>query len=273
METIRILGPPLLIAVGFVLLVFVLQRRLIYFPSLDPVPSGTRLPTNVRELQIPTSDGLTLGAWLIPARKEASAAIVIVFNGNAGDRSLRLPLAEALSAAGYAVLLFDYRGYGGNPGRPSEIGLRRDARAVRRFLVEELGAVPDRLVYFGESLGTGVAVTLAVEHPPAALVLRSPFPSLVALGRTHYPWLPVSLLLRDRFDSLGRIPALSSPLLVVAGERDRIVPARLSRRLYDGAPQPKEWVEIPGADHNDWELLAGERMIAATVAFLEQQGM
>lgn len=273
METIRILGPPILIAVGFVLLMFVLQRRLIYFPNLDPMPGAARLPTGVHELQIPTADGLTLGAWLVPARTAATAATVIVFNGNAGDRSLRMPLAEALAASGYSVLLFDYRGYGGNPGRPSEAGLRRDARAVRRFLVEERGAVPDRLVYFGESLGTGVAVTLAMEHPPAALVLRSPFPSLVALGRTHYPWLPVSLLLRDRFDSQSRIEALSSPLLVIAGERDGIVPARLSRRLYDAAPQPKEWVEIAGADHNDWELLAGERLIVATVAFLEQQGL
>jgi len=272
-EAIRLLALPLALALGFLLLVFLFQRRLVYFPSLAPVATGARVAAAVDELQIPTADGLSLGAWLVRSRAPTTTATVVVFNGNAGDRSLRMPLAEALSEEGYAVLLFDYRGYGGNPGRPSERGLMRDAQAVRRYLVEERGADPRRLVYFGESLGTGVAIALAAEHSPAALVLRSPFPSLAALGRTHYPWLPVSLLLRDRFDSIGRIGAIPSPLLVIAGERDGIVPAKLSRRLYDAAPGPKRWVEIPGADHNDWELLAGERLVGATVAFLEEHGL
>jgi fermentation-respiration switch protein FrsA (DUF1100 family) len=164
----------------------------------------------------------------------------------------------------------DYRGYGGNPGRPSEEGLAEDARAARTYLVGRPDVDPSRLVYFGESLGAAVAVTLASEHPPAALVLRSPFTSLGDVGRVHYPWLPVGLLLRDRFASIDRIGRVQAPVLVIAGDRDAIVPVGQSRWLYEAAPDPKALVVLPGADHNDLELLAGEEMIRAIVRFLER---
>jgi hypothetical protein len=181
---------------------------------------------------------------------------VLVCNGNGGNRSLRAPLAAALARAGLAVLLFDYRGYAANPGHPTEDGLAADARAALAYLAARPEVDPARLVYLGESLGAAVALRLAVERPPAALVLRSPFASLAEVGRLHYPWLPVSLLLADRYDSLGRVGELAAPLLVVAGERDRIVPASHSRRLFDAAPRPKRLVLLPGADHNDLDLLA-----------------
>jgi fermentation-respiration switch protein FrsA (DUF1100 family) len=191
-----------------------------------------------------------------------------VFNGNAGHRGYRAPLAAALRRFGFHVLLTDYRGYGGNPGRPTQAGLSADSRAARDFLLSRRDVDPDRLIYFGESLGAGVAADLAADHPPAALILRSPFTSLVDVGRHHYPFLPVALLLRDRFEALGRIGQLRAPLLVIAGDRDAVVPFDHSRRLYDAAPQPKELVVIRGADHNDRELLAGEEMIAAVAAFV-----
>jgi fermentation-respiration switch protein FrsA (DUF1100 family) len=128
---------------------------------------------------------------------------------------------------------------------------------------------PARLVYFGESLGAAVALRLAVERPPAALVLRSPFASLAEVGRLHYPWLPVSLLLADRFDAAGRAGRLAAPLLVVAGGRDRIVPPAHSRRLFEAAPEPKRFVLLPDADHNDLELLAGPRLLDEVLGFLE----
>jgi hypothetical protein len=195
---------------------------------------------------------------------------VLVCNGNGGNRSLRAPLAAALARAGLAVLLFDYRGYAANPGQPTEAGLAADARAALAYLAARPEVDPARLVYFGESLGAAVALRLAVERPPAALVLRSPFASLAEIGRLHYPWLPVSLLLADRYDSLGRVGGLAAPLLVVAGERDRIVPASHSRRLFDAAPQPKRFVLLPGADHNDLDLLVGPRLLAEVLAFLGQ---
>jgi uncharacterized protein len=193
---------------------------------------------------------------------------VVVCNGNGGDRSMRAALAAALSRLGLAVLLFDYRGYGGNPGSPDEEGLATDARAALDYLAGRPEVDPRRVVYFGESLGAAVAVRLAVERPPAALVLRSPFASLAEVGRHHYPLLPVSLLLRDRHDSAARVGRLTAPLLVVAGDRDRIVPAAHSRRLFAAAPQPKRLVVLDGADHNDHELLAGPRLVGELRAFL-----
>jgi fermentation-respiration switch protein FrsA (DUF1100 family) len=251
------------------------QRRLIYYPAPRAVPpAATVLPAG-EEVSFPTEDGLRLAGWFVPAagppgrgpRRPRSPA-VLVCNGNGGNRSLRAPLAAALARAGLAVLLFDYRGYAANPGRPTEPGLAADARAAVAYLAARPEVDPARLVYFGESLGAAVALRLAVERPPAALVLRSPFASLAEVGRRYYPWLPVSLLLADRYDALGRVGRLAAPLLVVAGERDRIIPAAHSRRLFDAAPAPKRFVLLPGADHNDLELLAGPRLLAEVLAFL-----
>ena len=256
-------------AVGIVLLAWMFQRRLIYFPSGDvPAPSQVGL-THVEEVQFPTADGLTLNGWFIKSTASVPASTVVVFNGNAGHRAYRAPLAIALQEHGVQVLLFDYRGYGDNEGTPTEAGLRADARAVRSYVVGRGDVDAARLVYFGESLGSAVAVALAAEHPPAGLVLRSPFTSLVDVGQLHYPFLPVQLLLRDRFAAIDDIRRVDCPVLVIAGDRDRVVPLPESRRLYDAMPSPKELVILAG-DHNDIELLAGDDMIAAIVRFLRQ---
>jgi fermentation-respiration switch protein FrsA (DUF1100 family) len=166
------------------------------------------------------------------------------------------------------VLLFDYRGYGSNLGAPSEEGLAADARAALAYLAGRPDVDPGRIVYFGESLGAAVALRLAIERPPAALVLRSPFASLAEVGRHHYPFLPVSLLLRDRYDSAALAGRLAAPLLVVAGGHDRIVPVDHTRRLFAAAPQPKRLVVLDGADHNDLDLLAGPRLVDELRSFL-----
>src|SRR4029450_9654668 len=127
-----------------------LQRRLIYFPSRARVPRAEALAAGAREVTLRTVDGLALGAWLVEASEPERGVAVLVANGNAGNRSLRAPLARALASAGLAVLLFDYRGYGGNPGRPSEQGLACDVRAAYRFLIEEAGVAPASLLYYGE---------------------------------------------------------------------------------------------------------------------------
>lgn len=259
----------LVVVVLFLTLVWVGQRRLIYFPMGDvPGPAGAGLP-DAEPVVLPTADGLALHGWFVPPGAPPIGWTVIVFNGNAGHRGFRAPLAVALARRGIATLLFDYRGYGDNPGTPSEGGLALDARAARDWVDRRPGVDPTRVAYLGESLGAAVAVGLAVERPPAALILRSPFTSLAEVGRHHYPILPVGLLLRDRYPSLERIRRLAVPLLVVAGDRDGIVPVRQSERLVEAAPGPTRLVLIPGADHNDLELLAGDRMVAAIVAFLE----
>jgi fermentation-respiration switch protein FrsA (DUF1100 family) len=221
-----------------------------------------------REVGYTTEDGLALRGWFLAGPDSRGRAAVMVLPGNAGNRADRAPLAEALARAGHPVLLVDYRGYGGNPGRPSERGLAADARAARAWLAARPEVDPDRIVYLGESLGAAVALRLAIDYPPAALVLRSPFTSLADVGRLHYPYLPVRLLLTERYGSMELVGRLRTPLLVVAGERDRIIPAAHSRRLYDAARPPKRFVLIPGADHNDLALLAGQRLLGEVLQFV-----
>ncbi len=245
-----------------------LQRRLIYFPDSRPAPQAATVLPGGEDVTFATADGLLLAGWFLPARGPATGTTAVVFNGNAGDRSARAPLADALATAGVSVLLFDYRGYAGNPGRPSEEGLALDARAARAHVLRQPGVRADSLVYFGESIGAAVAIGLAAEHPPAALVLRSPFTSLADVGRMHYPFLPVRRLLRDHYDSLGRIRGVRCPVLVVAGGGDTIVPPSQSRALYDAAAMPKRYVEIPGVDHNAVALLSGDRLLREVLDFV-----
>jgi fermentation-respiration switch protein FrsA (DUF1100 family) len=268
---------PLLIVVGIALALlaylYLTQRSMLYFPD-SASPSSVLLPDEAEAIELETADGMRLGAWFLPATdgsmQEAGPA-VLVFNGNAGDRSHRLPLAVALTARGYAVLLFDYRGYAGNPGSPSEEGLRADARAAVEALATRPEVDPERIAYFGESLGAAVAGGLATERPPAALVLRSPPPSIVEMAHHHYPYLPViDALLMDRYPLVEQIGNVRAPVLVIVTETDEIVPARLSRRVFEAASEPKRHVTVTAAHHNDPALLAGEELLAVVVGFLDE---
>jgi uncharacterized protein len=259
-------GAALVVALFTVLvgLFWAFQRSLIYLPDDGPVGvADTQLP-GARDVTLTTSDGLRLGAWYLPG-PTADAPAVLVANGNGGHRGMRAPLARALGEAGLAVLLFDYRGYGGNPGSPSEEGLALDVRAAREFLLRDARVRPERLLYFGESLGAAVVTELATEHPPAGLVLRSPFVDLAAVGAVHYPFLPVRLLLRDRYPVSERISGVRIPTTVVYGSADSIVPPEQSRAVADAAAQLHELVEVPGADHNDLVLLDGDAVVSAVV--------
>lgn len=241
---------------------WVFQRSLIYLPA-QSVPEP---PTGVEEITLHTEDGLSLTAWLVSA--DEPRGVVIVFNGNAGNRANRLPLGDALSAEGFAVLLTDYRGYGGNPGSPTEEGLAADARGALGFVRERFGSTP--LVYFGESLGAGVAIGLASEEPPGALILRSPFMSLPDIASVHYRWLPNSLLLRDQYLNLERIPTVETAVMVIAGTADRIVPPDQSRAVHRAANEPKQLLMIDGAAHNDPALLDGDEMIQGIADLLDE---
>jgi len=245
-------------------LLWSLQRRLVYLPSGGPLPAAADVLPGGRDVVLRTSDGLNLGAWFVPA-PTADGPAVLVANGNGGHRGLRLPLARALADRGLGVLLFDYRGYGGNPGSPSEEGLARDVRAARTFLLADAGVPPERLLYLGESLGAAVVTELATEHPPAGLVLRSPFVDLAAVGSEHYPFLPVRALLRDRYPVAEQVATVRVPTTVVLGDADRIVPPEQSRAVARAAARLHRLVEVRGADHNDTVLLDGPELVDAVV--------
>jgi uncharacterized protein len=258
------------LAVLMLFLVWVFQRRLIYLPSSGPVPKAAEVIPGARDVTLQTSDGLQLDAWYVPAEGTDRNMAVLVANGNAGDRSLRAPLADALANEGFSVLLFDYRGYGGNPGAPSEEGLARDARAAFGFLTEQQRVPGDRLIFFGESLGAAVVSELATEHPPAGLLLRSPFADLASVGRVHYPFLPVSALLKDRYPVIELVRKIEAPTTVVYGTSDSIVPPEQSRAVAAAAAGPTEVVEIEGAGHNDIALLDSAPLIDAVVELAER---
>ena len=257
-----------LTVVGGLLLVWMFQRTLIYFP-VNHVPSTADVGlTDVETVTFPTTDGLLLNGWFLLNRTAAAKGAVIILNGNGANRAYRAPLAAALQNYGYQVLLFDYRGYGENGGTPTERGLIADARSARTYLVSRPDVDASRLVYFGESLGSAVAIALAATHDPIAMVLRSPFTSLVDVGRFHYFFLPVKLFLWDQFASLDVIHGVECPVLVIAGDRDSIVPVDQSRRLYDKIRTSKDLLIINGADHNDPELAVGKEMLATVDLFL-----
>jgi fermentation-respiration switch protein FrsA (DUF1100 family) len=246
---------------------WLLQRHLIYFPG-GKVPPVEDIVPGWSDVTLTTTDGLELRAWYGEPGTDPGAPVVVVFPGNAGNRAGRAPLGSRLAEHGFGVLLVDYRGYGGNPGDPSEAGLAEDARAAMAFLAREK---PDRpVVLFGESLGAAVAVGLAVVEPPVALILRSPFTSLADVAGVHYPPGPPRFLLRDRYPSDERIGSVAAPVLVIAGSEDSIVPPDQSRELYDRARGPKEFLIVAGADHNDAELLTGDTMVEAVVRFIDQ---
>ena len=240
------------------------QRKLIYLPDNSPVGAADAAVPGARDVVLRTADGLELAAWYVPG-SAPDAMTVLVANGNGGHRGVRAPLARALSDAGLAVLLFDYRGYGGNPGSPSEDGLALDVRAARDHLVEEVGVRPDRLLYFGESLGAAVVTELATEYPPAGLILRSPFVDLASVAAVHYPFVPARALLRDRFPLAEQIARIDVPTTVVYGGEDSIVPPEQSRAVADAAVQLHRLVEVPGADHNDRVLLDGDALVEAVL--------
>jgi uncharacterized protein len=260
----RVLLVGTLAAVLLVTALWALQRRLIYLPDRGPVPPAAAVLPGARDVRLETSDGLALGAYLVPPAGPDRRTAVLVAPGNAGNRAGRAPLARALAAEGLTVLLVDYRGYGGNPGSPSEEGLARDVRAARRYLLEEAGTDPGRLLYYGESLGAAVVAELATEHPPAGLLLRSPFLDLAAVARVHYPFLPARALLRDRFPVGERVRALDVAITVVYGTDDTIVPAEQSRAVAAGGAEVRR-VEVAGADHNDSVLLDGTELVQAVV--------
>jgi uncharacterized protein len=231
-----------------------LMNALLYLPAREILET----PSDYEDLAI---DGLH--GWWIPATAPTRGH-VLLFHGNAGNIGDRVPHVALLSAAGFDVLSFDYRGYGRSSGRPSEQGSYHDARAARAALLDRDGIDPARVLYLGESLGGAVALELAIHHPPAGLILQSAFTSVQAMARLHYPFIPRALV-PDAYPSLRIIPRLRAPLLVLHGADDPIVPLMDGEALFEAAPEPKRIEVFPGVGHNDVLARAGSRWIRAIV--------
>jgi fermentation-respiration switch protein FrsA (DUF1100 family) len=243
------------------------MNSMLYFPAREIERTPADAGLEFRDIELTAEDGQRLHGWWVPA-STPSAGHLLFCHGNAGNIGDRVAHAGLLVTAGFDVLLFDYRGYGRSIGRPSEHGTYRDARAARRALREQPGVDGSRVIYLGESLGGAVALELALELPPAGLVLQSTFTSVRDLARLHYPYIPAPLV-PDAYPSLARIAGLQAPLLVIHGERDEIVPPSHGEALFAAAPAPKRMHVVRGAGHNDLVARMGEdyaRLIAEWVS-------
>lgn len=251
-------------AIGYGLLLLWLwaaQRSLVYFPG----PSPGRPPRGTEELRCRTADGLELLAWFRPAAGPRKGAVLLL-HGNGGDRSGFSVEQDFLAARGWDSLALDWRGYGGNPGRPDEAGLLEDARAGLGALAARTGLPRERLALLGFSLGAAVALLLAAEQQPAAVVALAPFTSLPDAAARHYPWAPIRLLARDRFEALAAAPRVRCPVLVAAGLADTLIPPEHGRRIARALPRGT-FAEVPEAGHNDLLAEGGAELRARIEAF------
>ena len=226
-------------------LMYVFQRSLLYFPDTKRTPPALAGLPQAEEVALVSSDGEKLIAWQVPPR--AGKKLVIYFQGNAGGLDLRAERFGRLTADGTGVLALCYRGYGGSTGSPSEAGLIRDALAAYDYAVARQPAA--RIVLWGESLGTGIAVALAAERDVGGVILDAPFSSIADVGAAAYPFAPVRWLIKDPFHSDRRIARVHAPLLIRHGEGDAVVPIRFGQRLFALANEPKRFERFAGEGH------------------------
>ena len=235
-----------------------LERRYIFFPTAEVGFTPADAALKYEDVTFGSAGGLKLHGWYVPGAVERDNTTWIWFHGNGGNIGHRVDeLAMLHHRLGVNLLIFDYQGYGRSQGEPTEQGTYRDARAALEYVSNRPGVDPRKIVYFGRSLGAAVAVELATEKPPAGLILVSPFSSVSDMARRAFPYLPVGWLLKDRYDSMSRIRRIQTPLLIIHGAQDEMVPVEQGRMLFEAANDPKTFRLLPAAGHNDTHVAGG----------------
>jgi fermentation-respiration switch protein FrsA (DUF1100 family) len=253
MNLLTIAGTALTAYAVIVLFVYVTQRNLLYFPDRerpDMVRAGV---ADMHKVELTAADGIKLSAWFKPA--QPNKPTLLYLHGNAGNLEHCGEKLRPFLDAGLGVLALDYRGYGMSQGKPTEQGIYADARAALDFLP------PTPVILYGESLGSGVAMQMAVERPITALILEAPFTSIGDAGAVHYPWLPTRWLSIDKFDSAAKIAKVNAPILIMHGERDPTVPAAHGRRLLALAGAKAEGFFFPDGDHVNLHELGSAQQV------------
>ncbi|MFY9287036.1 MAG: alpha/beta hydrolase [Alphaproteobacteria bacterium] len=244
--------------VVFIVALGLMQKKLMYFP--DPtrfVPNEWAL-RELEPLQAKTEDGLTITSWYHPAQSRNKFTILF-FQGNAGHLGYRNYKVRPWLDAGYGVLMVGYRGFG-NAGSPSEEGLYMDAQAAIEAL-HKIGVPYKAMIFYGESMGTGVATQMATEYNASALILESPYTSVPDVGSDRYPMVPVKFLLRDQYNSIDKVKDVHMPLLLLHGELDQVVPVKFGKKLFEAANEPKQAEYVSDSGHNDVYTLKVQQVI------------
>jgi len=255
---------------GLSLWLLIFQSSLVFYPEIDREAAATPAMAKLQyeDLHLKTSDGIDLHGWYVPATQPRGT--VLFLHGNAGNISNRIDSIEMFHRLGYSTLIFDYRGYGNSGGKPTEKGTYLDAEAAWRFLTEQKHIPECRVVLFGESLGGAVAAWLAARHKPAALVIASGFTSVPDLGQQLYPYFPIRLLARIRYDTRDSLRSVTAPVLIAHSPQDDIIPYEHGRALFAAANPPKQFLELAGG-HNDGFIFMREAWVKALGDFLGEQ--
>ena len=233
-----------------ILVLFFMQRSFLYFPSNEKLDLSKAVVTGLEEVKLETADGLVLTAWFMKPEPARNGETFLLFHGNAGHIGHRVEKFRRILEAGYGFLFLEYRGYGGNPGKPSEAGLHIDAKAALDFLSSR--EIPrEKVILYGESLGCGIAVKAATEHDFAAVILEAPYTSIADVAQRQFWFLPVRWLVRDRYDTLAIINMITSPVVVMHGEQDDIIHVSFGKRVFEAAREPKTAWFFEGAGHNN----------------------
>lgn len=245
-----LLALPVVVYFAIGLPVYLNQNKLLFVPERGPIDPASVGVQGLTAVTLHTQDGLDLTAWYkAPA---AGRPVLVYFHGNGGNIAGRAGRLRLFDQFGWGALFVEYRGYGPNPGTPSEAGFARDALAGYAFL-QERQISGSRIILYGESLGTGVAVRLATERPVGAVILDSPYTSIAAVAQAHFPWLPAALLIRNKFYLKSRIRDIHAPLLIMQGALDKVVPPAQGQADFAEALPPKQFWLGPGTEH--WNVL------------------
>ena len=246
-----------------------LESRFIFFPIRELITQPGMAGLSYEEINFTTVEGRRLHGWFIPGKPGENSITWLWLHGNGGNISHRVDeVAMVHHRLGVNVFIFDYQGYGQSEGKPTEQGVYADARAALEYLKQRPEVTPEKIVYFGRSLGAAVAVNLASVEPPMGLVLVSPFSSVEDMAKLGFRFMPVGWLIRGRFDSAKTIPQVNRPVLIVHGALDDMVPPAQAEKLHHAANEPKRLLVLPRASHNDTSTSGGEEYWNALEQFL-----
>ncbi|MBN1256511.1 MAG: alpha/beta hydrolase [Planctomycetes bacterium] len=264
----RIIRIAVLAYLGLCALAYIFQERLIFLPSSEWVATpGGDAELAYEDVTLTTADGVELSAWYIPSPH--NRGVVLLCHGNAGNISHRMASIQVCNELGYNVLIFDYRGYGRSKGKPTEEGTYQDAMAAWDYLVKAREFPPEKIVILGRSMGGGVATWLARETKPGGLILESCYTSMTAMAKKLFPWLPVKLILKHKYNNLEKLADVSCPVLVIHSQEDEIIPYEHGIKLFAAANGPKTLVTIFG-DHNGGFVQSGNKYFVGLRDFFRE---